>query len=502
VKELRKDEKEGVVDQFYVSSHDRPKEMFHNFGKRFHFLSTPHYQEGTSLLTLKHKGRIILMLRHPAYIAESMYLSRPNTHRGDLKGLLQYVNSTDYYDNWMTRMLANVPREERVTEEHFKYARMILENKFIIGMTSDMTETVKKRINLHFGWKELPSKQGCEMEYIKKGTMELPTSSLEEGGREWRFIAKKNLFDSKLMARGMAVFGMQKMRIPVHPYTVREDRKAVSEAFGHLRNVQDEVDKSDIPFFWHIPKASGTTVKEIMSKCYNLIRTEMVDPPSSLDLFPEKKVLNVDLTTPESIVVAKGYNVADSGMADVFISQLAVEGSTVFTTYHMGRAFTIMRHPVILATSLFYYRRIATWEPTYRPDFKDLTLHDYVEMPGYYDNWMVRMLTNAKLGGLNEGHLEIAKAVIKEKFIVGISDHMDETFRQLESYFGWKEQEAGCVKSFLSASFNKNKYELPERGGPVWNAIADKNKFDMQLYYFALELFGEQGKKLRRTQVG
>ena len=92
----------------------------------------------------------------------------------------------------------------------------------------------------------------------------------------------------------------------------------------------------------------------------------MVDPPSSLDLFPDKKVLNVDLTTPEAIVVARGYNVADSGLADVFISQLAVEGSTVFSTYHMGRAFTIMRHPVILATSLFYYRRIATWEPTYR----------------------------------------------------------------------------------------------------------------------------------------
>lgn len=51
---------------------------------------------------------------------------------------------------------------------------------------------------------------------------------VEEGGREWRFIAKKNLFDIKLMARGMAVFGMQKMRISVHLYTVREDRKAVS----------------------------------------------------------------------------------------------------------------------------------------------------------------------------------------------------------------------------------------------------------------------------------
>src|SRR5210317_81029 len=427
--------------------------MFHDFGQRFHFLSTPHYQEGASLLTLKHKGRIILMMRHPAYIAESMYLTRPNTQKGDLRGLLRFVNSTDYYDNWMTRMLANVPKNTPVTEEHFKYARMILENKFVIGMTNDMAETITKRIKLHFGWKELPSKNGCELDYIKRGTMELPTSALEEGSREWRFIAKRNLFDAKLHARGMAVFGMQKMRIPVHPYTVRDDRKVVSEAFAQLRNVQDERDSSDIPFYWHIPKASGTTVKEVMSKCYNLIRTEMVQPPSSLDLFKEKKVLTLDLTTPEAILVAKGYMVADAGLADVFISQLAIEGSTVFTSYHMGRAFTIMRHPVILAASLFYYRRIATWEPTYRPDFNDVTLQEYIELPGYYDNWMVRMLTNAKLGGLNEGHLDIAKAVLKEKFIVGISDHMDETFRQFEAYFGWREQEVGCVKSFLSKPF-------------------------------------------------
>lgn len=70
-------------------------------------------------------------------------------------------------------------------------------------------------------------------------------------------------------------------------------------------------------------------------------------------------MLNVDLTTPEAIVGAKGYNVAHSGLVDVFISQPAVEGSTVFSISY-GRAFTIMRHPIILATSLFYYRRVAT----------------------------------------------------------------------------------------------------------------------------------------------
>ena len=72
----------------------------------------------------------------------------------------------------------------------------------------------------------------------------------------------------------------------------------------------------------HIPKASGTTVKEILSGCYNLVRTEMVKPPSSLEVIRSKNVLNIDLTTPDSVVAARKMKVADQGLADVFVSQL------------------------------------------------------------------------------------------------------------------------------------------------------------------------------------
>lgn len=100
-----------------------------------------------------------------------------------------------------------------------------------------------------------------------------------------------------------------------------------------------------------------------------------------------------------------------------------------------------------------------------------------------------RMLTNSKLGGLNQDHLEFAKSVLKEKFIIGISDMMDETFRHLELYYGWSEQKEGCVQFHLhSAPSNKNKYPELEHGGPTWQLLADKNKFDMALYYYALEL--------------
>jgi hypothetical protein len=97
-------------------------------------------------------------------------------------------------------------------------------------------------------------------------------------------------------------------------------------------------------FSRHVPKASGTTVKDTLSNCYNLVRTEMIRPPSSLDIIKKSNVLNIDLSTSDSVAAAREMGLAEKGLADVFISQL-VEASTVFTSERKGRAFTILRHP-------------------------------------------------------------------------------------------------------------------------------------------------------------
>lgn len=82
-------------------------------------------------------------------------------------------------------------------------------------------------------------------------------------------------------------------------------------------------------------------MKETLSDCYGLVRTEMIRPPLSLEIIPDTKVLNVDLSTPEAVTSARRENMADRGLANVIVSQLGLEGSTLFTTSHQGRAFTI-----------------------------------------------------------------------------------------------------------------------------------------------------------------
>jgi hypothetical protein len=71
----------------------------------------------------------------------------------------------------MTRMISKIPYPTPLKKEHFKYARMILENKFLIGMGYDIEETLYNRIKLYFGWRELDDKSGCEAEILKSLTI-------------------------------------------------------------------------------------------------------------------------------------------------------------------------------------------------------------------------------------------------------------------------------------------------------------------------------------------
>jgi hypothetical protein len=54
-----------------------------------------------------------------------------------------------------------------------------------------------------------------------------------------------------------------------------------------MRDIRNLREDDDVPLFSHVPKASGTTAKEILSDCHGLIRTEVIQPPSSLEVITE-----------------------------------------------------------------------------------------------------------------------------------------------------------------------------------------------------------------------
>lgn len=208
-------------------------------------------------------------------------------------------------------------------------------------------------------------------------------------------------------------------------------------------------------------------------------------------------VVNMDINSPDGLQHAYESDLVNSGEVDVIVSNYFISGSALFTQQHHGRAFTIMRHPNDLAESLFHYRKKASWEPSYRRDWNTITFAQYVSSDAYMGNWMVHQLTGTMAGEtLAVKHLEHAKDVLQRKVFVGIASQMDETMRQLKLYFNWKETQPFCAFNYLhSTPTNTNKHPKMVRGSEQWNLVAEKEKWDLSLYYYALELFSRQRER-------
>ena len=177
-------------------------------------------------------------------------------------------------------------------------------------------------------------------------------------------------------------------------------------------------------------------MKNIMNFCFDLRRAEQLKPEPSME-YARPNILNMDTTSPQGLKHSFSNGVADSNMVDLIVSNYFLSGAALFTDMHYGKTFTILRHPVELAISLFYYRRKATWERSYRPAWTQLTFHDFVSSEHYMDNWMTRQLTGTMPWiTLEDKHLERAKLMMREKIFIGLLSEMDETLRQLKAHFG------------------------------------------------------------------
>lgn len=229
-------------------------------------------------------------------------------------------------------------------------------------------------------------------------------------------------------------------------------------------------------------------MKTIMTNCYNLRRTGKREDPESLTYI--RGVLNIDTQTLKGLANARSNELADSGLVDVFTTSYFLGGVMLFKPTFKGRAFTILRHPVLRAGDLYRSRHSS---------LEGIDISGYLESPNYIDNWVVRSLTNDKTGELTEDHLLVAKGIIARKFLVGIAEHFEETVKRLEKYYGWSEpSEQGCVNNYLNNQRVQEEETLPtiERGSSEWDLVATKENYDLMLYYYALEVFVKQGSTM------
>lgn len=103
---------------------------------------------------------------------------------------------------------------------------------------------------------------------------------------------------------------------------------------------------------------------------------------------------------------------------------------------------------------------------------------------------------------LTKSDLTLAKKVLKQKFIVGLFEEIEDSMKRFETFFGFSALNSGvevqrCQQNEIDGIMERyyNKVEMPNDNEAVL-ALMEKNTFDLQLYDYARYLYEYQGVAL------
>eukprot|EP00545_Synedropsis_sp_CCMP1620_P002701 CAMPEP_0119018528 /NCGR_PEP_ID=MMETSP1176-20130426/19629_1 /TAXON_ID=265551 /ORGANISM="Synedropsis recta cf, Strain CCMP1620" /LENGTH=484 /DNA_ID=CAMNT_0006972551 /DNA_START=102 /DNA_END=1556 /DNA_ORIENTATION=- len=291
---------------------------------------------------------------------------------------------------------------------------------------------------------------------------------------------------------------------------------SVWDAYKSLSSQMTVGSETDLPVFYHIPKSGGSSIKDIILNCHFKAMASEVgildghDQDDELHLVHIKGQtelaihINVDVTTKEGIEKARIMGLVNSELVQIIATPLLYESAMLFDgakNNKRGRIFAVFRHPIRRAVSMFAYLRKAYWEPTYRPDFEHWTLEHYALSDVVEDNFMTRQLARvADTEAVTEQHLDLAKAIVAQKVLVGLLDRVEDSLVRFEQYFGWRytgnpTRQETCRNTLLVTGVNTNTdphNQLPAEETNSYQMIKRKNNLDLLLYEFVEQLFDYQ----------
>lgn len=292
----------------------------------------------------------------------------------------------------------------------------------------------------------------------------------------------------------------------------------------HLVDVQERPDPvAETALFWHIPKSGGTTAKRLY-QCMGQTLAHRVgaDPKyghsdkDEVVVFQphdgkDWKVVNVDTTIKAGILRAKKIGLVQSHTTDlIFTMEPNFAGRELYDEENKGRFLALFRHPVDRAFSMFYYLQTATWERTYRPEWANMTVLEWANLPNAEEDYMVRKLVGKSFGmEADETDLIIAKELVRQRFIVGLMGEMNESIRRFNIVLGIDEENERsqkCMGEFglstpteeddkapmEAVKKNSNSHPKFEEGSSEYDAVAGRNHLDMLLYKYVEALFEAQ----------
>jgi hypothetical protein len=226
----------------------------------------------------------------------------------------------------------------------------------------------------------------------------------------------------------------------------------------------------------HLPKCGGTTLNRIIEWEYPPLRVFSVDP--SFFRWSYQHLLRWPQERLARIKVFKGH------MPFGLHKRLSQPATYI----------TVLRDPIDRAISQYYFPLTHRLQPRHRV-VKNLTLEEYVPITPY-KNVQTKLLSGLErgydfvAGECSAGELELAKRNLSTHFsLVGLTERFDESLALAKIEFGWH------IDQYADFNVTRHRPKKDQIPASTRELIREHNRFDVELYDYAVDLFEERVKR-------
>ena len=228
-----------------------------------------------------------------------------------------------------------------------------------------------------------------------------------------------------------------------------------------------------IPFFWHIPKAAGTTFESVWIWIFQYRPIVRIGTLHELEWELSKLKSARDLPA----VISSNYIFR----LKPYFERIRELHGDIPVKFGIN---CLLRHPYERSQSLFNYLRKATHEPTYQKEWASMTFMEYIHGKNFERNWMTFILSNG-----NVFNLDLAKYVFSRYVIIGDMNVMRESIEDLME-FGYPNFDYRTTCKLTKSKFNVNKdkkVNLLEEKEYI-SALYKELTSDVELYMYVKNL--------------
>ena len=459
-----------------------------------------------SYLSERQHGRILGLFRHPVDVVSSHFAELKNSNVDEAT----FIEDMD--SDIMVKKIVGLNPSDAVSVADVKVAMDFIRDYVVVGLISEMEESLR-RFNLALGMDERQN-SNCTI-HSELYSQDQEHFAIARNSPEWNAIAQKSPLDMMLY------------RFIENLY---EEQYEIFDTYSELEELNDQViqwsdvfnsthladsdapftrNERETPFFWHIPRSGGSSLQDLYWCMGYTLANQVGGEPRFHKIVPRhilmefqpwkeygitSKVLNVDMTTRNGIVNAKTlglFSVKQVPKPDLICSTEFYALSTIlFSSHHIARSFSLFRHPVDRAVSRF------TSLQKINKAWANLSVNDWAVQDNNHDaNWMVRELVGkGQDDDLDITDVEVAKVIVRDKFIVGLSNKYQESLRRFNIVMGVdKDSEKGkaCMESHPDVPEESTSLE---QGNPAYVTLMSVNFLDVMLYQYVEVLFDNQAR--------